>query len=253
MLNILGIGLRGLKSITLEEADVIRASETVYLDGYTSMLPAGAVGEISSFFQKEVVPVGRDFIEGKSPIIDICESRNVALLVVGDGMSATTHGILAASCRSRGIEVKVYENASIINAIPGRLGLYGYRMGPIVSLPFITGSFFPSSVFSKIYRNHENGMHTIVLLDLKDGRTIDTKQAFAWLKELESRSSLKHFLSEETICVVSALYHDSEKIACGHIDDLMHEEFDSPSSIVILSKPDTYESENINLLSGNKK
>ncbi|MEM0155048.1 MAG: diphthine synthase [Thermoplasmataceae archaeon] len=251
MLNIIGIGLRGLKSITLEEADVIRSGDIIYIDEYTSVPPAGTIGEISGFFQRKIISVGREFIEGKSPIVESCESKNVVLLVVGDGMSATTHGVLAASCRSRGIDVKVYENASIVNAIPGRLGLYGYRMGPPVSLPFLTDGFFPQSVFSKIYRNHENGMHTIVLLDLKDGKTIEPYQAFIWLKELENRSALKHFLSGETICVVSALYHDTEKIVCGNIDDLMRLEFDSPSSIVILSKPDAFEIENLRSFSGN--
>ena len=69
MLNIIGIGLRGLESITLGSSDLIRSSDEVYLDTYTSILPDGTTDEISRFFNREIIPAGREFIEGESPII----------------------------------------------------------------------------------------------------------------------------------------------------------------------------------------
>lgn len=245
MLNILGIGLRGLRSITLEEADVIRSSDVVYLDSYTSIYPKDAIDEISSFFNIPIIPVRREFVEGESPLLKECETRKVALLVIGDGMSATTHKVIELGCLSKGIQVHVYENASILNVVPGKLGLYTYKMGPPVSLPFLENNFFPVSVFNKISRNHSNGMHTIVLLDLKDGRTVETKLALKWLLELEEKSGKEKFLSDATICIVSAVSHNNEKIKCGSINLLRADDFAPPCSIVILSGPDEFEKENI--------
>jgi diphthine synthase len=245
MLNIIGIGLRGLESITIESADVIRSSDEVYLDTYTSILPDGSQDEISRFFNREIIAVGREFIEGESPIIERSRNRTVSLLVAGDGMSATTHKVLEKTCISMGISVNVLENASILNVIPGRLGLYTYKMGPPVSLPFITDKFFPVSVFNKIRRNHSNGMHTIVLLDLKSGRNIGISQAIGWLLEMESTAEGEKFLDNEHVCVVSRVSQAGEKIMCGNIRSLESIDFQSPAAIVILSNPDTFEMENI--------
>lgn len=245
MLNIIGIGLRGLESITLGSADVIRTSDEVYLDTYTSILPDGSLDEISRFFNREVIPVGREFIEGESPIIERSRNLTVSLLVAGDGMSATTHKVLEKTCISIGISVKVYENASILNVIPGRLGLYTYKMGPPVSLPFITDKFFPASVFNKIRRNHSNGMHTIVLLDLKSGRNIEITQAIGWLLEMENMAGGEKFLDNEHVCIVSRVSQAGEKILCGNAKALKSFDFQSPAAIVILSNPDTFEMENI--------
>jgi len=245
MLNIIGIGLRGLESITLGSADLIRSSDEVYLDTYTSILPEGSLGEISRFFNREIIPVGREFIEGDSPIIERSRNTTVSLLVSGDGMSATTHKVLERTCISMGISVRVYENASILNVIPGRLGLYTYKMGPPVSLPFITDKFFPTSVFTKIRRNHSNGMHTIVLLDLKSGRNIEISQAITWLLEMEISAEGEKFLNDEQVCVVSRARQPGEKILCGSIMSMKSIDFQSPAAIVILSNPDTFEMENI--------
>jgi diphthine synthase len=245
MLNIIGIGLRGLESITLGSADLIRSSDEVYLDTYTSILPDGTLDEISRFFNREIIAAGREFIEGESPIIESSRNLTVSLLVPGDGMSATTHKVLEKTCISMGISVNVLENASILNVIPGRLGLYTYKMGPPVSLPFITDKFFPASVFNKIRRNHSNAMHTIVLLDLKSGRNIEISQAIKWLLEMETTAGGEKFLDNEEVCVVSRVSQAGEKILCGKIKALESIDFQSPAAIVILSNPDTFEMENI--------
>jgi len=245
MLNIVGLGLQGLSSITIGGAEAIRSSDEVYLDSYTSVLQQDALKEISEYFDRKIIPVERDFIEGPSPILDMCRTRNISLLVVGDGMSATTHKILEQNCASSGVTVRVFENASILNVIPWRLGLYTYKMGPPVSLPFLSDSFFPTSVFSKIIRNHSNGMHTIVLLDLKSGQTIDILQALEWLQEMEKRAGGDSILSKEEICVVSRVRQPGEKIIYGSIEKLKTVHFGSPASIVIPSNPDTFEKENL--------
>jgi diphthine methyl ester synthase len=77
--------------------------------------------------------------------------------------SATTHTDLALRARTLGIRTKVIHNASIINAVSS-CGLQLYNFGQVVSLPFFTETWKPSSFYPKIKENKDLGLHTLVLL-----------------------------------------------------------------------------------------
>jgi diphthine synthase len=49
----------------------------------------------------------------------------------------------------------------------GCCGLMVYRFGEIVSIPFFTETWKPTSFYKKIAENSERKLHTLVLLDIK--------------------------------------------------------------------------------------
>jgi diphthine synthase len=90
----------------------------------------------------------------------------VALLIVGDPFSATTHSDLTARADELGVPLTVYHNASIMNAA-GVTGLQLYRFGQTVSIPFFKENWRPHSFATKIRANVEADLHTMCLLDIK--------------------------------------------------------------------------------------
>lgn len=60
------------------------------------------------------------------PFLLCCSARQVAVLVVGDPLSATTHSDLIVRCSEAGVPWKVIHNASIMTAV-GQCGLQLYR------------------------------------------------------------------------------------------------------------------------------
>ena len=42
-----------------------------------------------------------------------------------------------------------------------------YEFGEIVSVPYFTEKWRPDSFYDKIAKNRANGLHTLVLLDIK--------------------------------------------------------------------------------------
>ena len=73
-----------------------------------------------------------------------------------------------------GIQTKVIHNASIINAVSS-CGLQLYNFGQVVSLPFFTDTWKPSSFYPKIKENMDAGVHTLVLLGIPILNLIDCR------------------------------------------------------------------------------
>ena len=62
--------------------------------------------------------------------------------------------------------MNVIHNASIVSAM-GCCGLQVYRFGEIVSIPFFTEKWRPTSFYAKIKENATRKLHTLALLDIK--------------------------------------------------------------------------------------
>ena len=99
-------------------------------------------------------------------MIEEAKTMTVSFLVVGDPFCATTHTDLYLRCMADGVKVNVIHNASIVSAM-GCCGLQVYRFGEIVSIPFFTATWRPTSFYAKIKANATRNLHTLALLDIK--------------------------------------------------------------------------------------
>jgi len=238
MLNIIGIGLRGTGSITFDEFDALRTSDLVYIDQYTSIGQPGLVKKISSMLDREVIPLNREDLENGS-ILKPAMDKTVSLIVIGDPLMATTHNEIRFEALNRGIKVRLFENASIINTAVGKAGLMIYKVAPPVSLPKVNEKFFPMSVIDKIKRNLEIGLHTPLLIDLDGAENIPLHDAIESLMEMQNRRGYKGLIDE--VCILSRISFKDERIIFGKIDDVMHENAASPYMIIILASLDDNE------------
>ncbi|MFO8016541.1 MAG: diphthine synthase, partial [Candidatus Woesearchaeota archaeon] len=164
-LYMVGIGLSDEKDISVKGLEAVRSSDHVYLESYTSILQV-PVSRLEEFYGRKVTRAGRDLVENKAEqMLDRAKDSDVAFLVAGDPMSATTHIDLMLRAEKKGIKLKVIHNASVLNAV-GITGLQLYKFGKTASMPF------PHNVRSQtpydiLKVNMKNNMHTLMLLDLE--------------------------------------------------------------------------------------
>jgi diphthine methyl ester synthase len=169
VLFIIGLGLADENDITLKGLQAIKSCEHVYLESYTSILMVPDYQErLEKLYGKPITVATREIVELQADDLLIEQSRtsNVAFLVVGDPLSATTHTDLILRARAQKIPVKIIHNASIMTAI-GSSGLQGYNFGQTVSIPFWTAEWKPDSWLERIGENLRIGCHTLCLGDIK--------------------------------------------------------------------------------------
>ena len=200
MLYLIGIGLNDEKDITVKGLEAIRSCGSVYLENYTSLM-ARSVEQLEQFYGKKITVATRRVVEQSDELLVAAKNGNVALLVIGDPWGATTHIDIMLRCRKEGIPFKVINNASIMTAI-GITGLQIYKFGKTTSVPFPDKNFRPETSYEVINQNRMLGLHTLLMLDIRQeaGRFMTVAQAIDVLSEIESRKGRGVF-TQETFCV----------------------------------------------------
>ena len=177
VLYLIGLGLSDEYDITLKGLRAVQSCDRVYLESYTSILLVDdCVARMEALYGKPITMAYRETVELEADdILDAALTGNVAFLVVGDPLSATTHTDLivrAREFRQRGadaptpVTVRIIHNASITTAL-GSSGLAGYNFGQTVSIPFWTEGWRPDSWLARIGDNLALGLHTLCLSDIK--------------------------------------------------------------------------------------
>ena len=135
-LCIIGIGLNDEKDISLKGLEVIKSSDLVYLENYTSILSC-SVERLEQLYGQEIILADREMVESKAEdtILKEAKTKNVAFLVVGDALTATTHVDLLLRAKKAGIETKIIHSSSVLTAV-AITGLQLYSFGKTASIPF---------------------------------------------------------------------------------------------------------------------
>src|SRR3989344_8556739 len=115
MLYLIGIGLE-LKDISLKALEAIKKCKKVYLDNYTSV--GASVKELEKLIEKSIIIGERSLIEDNiESILKEAKNDDIAILVYGDPLIATTHINYVIEAKKQDINVKIIHNISIANAI----------------------------------------------------------------------------------------------------------------------------------------
>ncbi|MDO8481205.1 MAG: diphthine synthase [Nanoarchaeota archaeon] len=179
-LYLIGLGLANPEDITVRGLKTLKSCDVVYLENYTSILQKN-VQELENLYGKKVILADREQIEQKADeLLDKAKKGDVALLVVGDPMCATTHVDLLLRAKEKGVQTQILHNASIVSAI-GAVGLEVYKYGKITSIPFHHANVStPVDVYKM---NASMGLHTLFLLDLdpKSGKFLGIQEAAEYL------------------------------------------------------------------------
>jgi diphthine synthase len=239
MFSLIGLGLNPPASISVAALDALQTADVIYLENYTNL--GITHQELSQFLQKPVMPAPRTAVESEDVMLEATE-KNVALCIIGDVFSATTHSVLYIDCIKQGIPVEVYAAAGIMNSI-GITGLELYKFGETISIPYPLQSFDPTSYVDKLHANKERGLHTLCLLDIKsdEGRYMTVREAVGILIG-------KNAVDDDTLMIGCARIGTDNVIKAGTPGALLEYSFGAqPHCIVVPGKLNAVEEEFIEL------
>uniref|UniRef100_A0A224YVN1 diphthine methyl ester synthase n=1 Tax=Rhipicephalus zambeziensis TaxID=60191 RepID=A0A224YVN1_9ACAR len=276
MLYLVGLGLGDVRDITIKGLEIVKKCSKVYLESYTSVLSVGAA-QLEEFYGKQLIVADRELVEqGCADMLEAAVEEDVAFLVVGDPLGATTHSDLMLRAHERGVKTQVVHNASILTAV-GCCGLQLYNFGETVSIVMWTDTWRPHSYYDKIAANRKRGLHTLCLLDIKmkeksienliKGRDVYEPPRFMTVAEAASQlieilqvkksegvpaSELAY--DEDSACVgLARVGMETQQITCCSLKDMSSCDLGSPlHSLVIPGKLHPMEIDMLRLFATNR-
>lgn len=162
MLYIIGLGLNE-RSMTKEGLDALSKCKKIYLEEYTVDFPY-TKHQLEEILNKKLISANREKVESLS-LVDEANKLNVALLVYGSPLTATTHITLVDECKASNVRYKLIYNASIFDAV-AESGLSLYKFGKVASMPAWKKSFEPTSFMQIVKDNMSIEAHSLILIDI---------------------------------------------------------------------------------------
>jgi diphthine methyl ester synthase len=221
-LYLIGTGMNE-KSLTVEALEILKSCDTIYLENYTVNFPYPKKN-LETNYNIKIQELDRQKIEDES-ILQEAKTSEVALLVYGDALSATTHIQLILEAKKQNIPYKILHNASILTTI-AETGLSLYKFGKTTSMPNWTEhTNKPTSFANYIEQNQSIGAHTLILTDIG----LEIKNAIQQLEE-----SYKEL--PEKIIAISRAGTERQKIFYDTPENLKKENVAMPFCLIIPSE-----------------
>ncbi len=232
MLYIIGLGLE-VNGISLHGKKILKSADIkkVYLEEYTVDFPY-TKKELEKELKIKTISANREFIESEG-IVSIAKKEDVALLIYGSPLSATTHISLINSCKKQKVKYKIIYAGSVFDAV-AESGLQLYKFGKATSLPKWQKNFQPKSFIEIIKENQSIEAHTLLLIDIGLN--------FSSCKEQLKEAKFKF----EKVVVCSRLGVKS-KIFYDSLDKIPENKIEAPYCIIIPGKLSVSEKEALEL------
>lgn len=208
MLYLISLGLFDKNDVSNRAIDAAKKCDKLYIERYTNYY-GSSNKELENIFGTKIVELKREEVESLK-LIKEAKKENVALLVIGDVFSATTHTSLMLEAMNKNIKVEVIHGSSILTAI-GETGLMLYNFGKIVSIPKENKKIVSPYEVLKLNKD----LHTLFLLDLD----LNFNEAIQYLLDLEDMKKEKQF-NGNRLCVVCCM-GKKKIIKSGKAKDLM--------------------------------
>ncbi|HYK92625.1 MAG TPA: diphthine synthase [Thermoplasmata archaeon] len=234
----IGAGLDDERGLSARALEVLRTTRTVFAEEYTSVLAPGSLDRLADALGAPIVCLDRASLESGVPVLEaLTQGGPIALLTAGDPFAATTHVALRLACEKAGHTWKYLPAASIVTAAAGFLGLMQYRFGRVVSVPFTSPGFAPTSPLLLIERNRSMDLHTLVLLDLRpsEHRFLAASEALEYLFALDADRRV--LAPDRPLGVVARVGTDSAQAWWGVPEVLRRVDFGPPLHAVIVPAP----------------
>jgi len=235
-LYIIGTGLNDEKDISVKALDVIKNSDIVYLENYTSILSCD-IEKLEKLYNKKIILADRELVEKKAEqtILEQAKTKDVAFLVIGDALTATTHIDLLLRARKLGIKTEIIHNASIFTAI-AQTGFQLYNFGKTTSIPFFEEFIEIETPYDVLKQNKELGMHTLFLLDLdpSNERFMTVNDGVEILLKIEEKKK-QNIFAKDTLCIGCARLGSKDQIIqAGTAEELLGYDFGKPPHCLIV-------------------
>jgi diphthine synthase len=224
MLYIIGLGLNE-NGISLEGKEAVKKCNKVYLEAYTADFPYD-IENLEKSLEVNMEKLGRDGVESDK-LVEEAKEKDVALLVYGSPLFATTHETLLLDAKKAKVNIKVIYSAGIFDAL-GETGLQLYKFGKVTSMPRWQKNFAPTSFMDVVKENQGIKAHSLILTDIG-------------LSLLDSVNELKTSADEKKIklnkiVVCSQLGTENAVIIYDNFEDIKKKKIKHPFCLVIPSE-----------------
>jgi diphthine methyl ester synthase len=223
-LYIIGLGLT-TRGISLHGKKILKNVSKIYLESYTVEFPY-TKNELEKELKIKVIDVGREVVESER-LVNESKDEDVALLVYGSPLSATTHISLINSCKENNVKVSVLHAGSVLSAV-AECGLSLYKFGKTASIPKWVPGFKPTSYMDIVKDNQKIGAHTLMLVDI--GLSFDDCR-----KQLD--------ISEKV--VVCSKLGVKSRFFYSTLDDIDSDKVKAPYCIIVPGEISDYELESL--------
>jgi len=232
--------------------ETIKKADVLLLESYTSFLPEGYVDFIEKETGKKAVPLSRQDLEDNvKATVSRAKDNDIALLIPGDPLVATTHHLVINTARKLDIGVEVFHSASAFTAAIGESGLDIYKFGPTVTVPFWFENYRPTSFLDLIRRNLENKEHTLVLLDIdqKAHRPMSLDEAVGILRSAEEARRHGFVKDDLKVIILANAGREGQEVkyvALGRITDELRRSLSGKAiALVVPAQTSFAEEENL--------
>ena len=234
MLYIVGLGLYDEKDITLGGLEVLKKCSKIYAEFYTNLWH-GSIKNLEALAGNEIKILDRRALEEKpDELLNHAKTGDVALLIPGDPMAATTHIDVVLRAEKLGINVKIIHSSSIFSAV-GETGIQLYKFGKTTSIVFPEKNYSPESPYDAIRDNLKMDLHTMCLLDVKydENRYMTVNDGIDILLQIEDKRGGQVF-TKKTLCLGCARLGGDETIKFGTAGELMKHDFGAQPHVLIV-------------------
>jgi diphthine synthase len=231
-----GLGLGSMEDMSVRALNALRACDVVYGEFYTSKLIDSDLSHLEDCIGKRIKKLDRADVEEGEELIEAAKSKKVAFVTAGDTMAATTHVDLRLRAMELGIPTRLIHGVSIFTACASALGLQPYKFGRTITLPFQEKGYSPSSPYENILENHKRGLHSLVLLDIREteGRYMSAAEGAKWLVDAEERIE-GGLIKDDTLMVGCARVGSaSEFLLAGYPSKLIQQDFGPPLHTLVV-------------------
>jgi len=245
MLYLIGLGLK-TSHLTLEALETIKKCDQVFLETYTSQYAQGFARDLKELIGRDFLELGRKGVEEnfESALLS-ASSNNIALLVFGNPLTATTHIQLLLDAKEKGIKTKVIPGISITNFV-AESGLDEYKFGRTVTICYHAPNYEPDTFYKQIIENQKIGLHTLCLLDIKkDENPQRMMNAIEAIEILEKIAKKKKQKTKFSYVALIGMGSEKQKILNGekNIREFKEIHYIFPQSLIVLGKTNEKEVE----------
>ena len=252
MLWFVGLGISGVKSISIEGQEILSKADIVYLEQFTSPIGKADLAKIKKMTNGEFKSAKRWLVEDGSEILKNAKRQKVVLLSYGDPYIATTH----IELRTRAIQEKIKTHSvhasSSLTSMIGECGLHFYKIGRMATIMNEMKSM--TTPYYVIYKNIIEGNHTVLLLEYNQDKDffLDPKDAMLGLIDTEKGQKRNVINSSTYAIVASRIGFKDQSIISGKISSLQKMDFGKPPhTIIITGRLHFTESDALKILSQN--
>ncbi len=232
-LYFIGMGL-SRSTMTDRAKDLISKADVVVYDTYTSFSCDISLDYVKSLASGEVMEATRELLENKNrELINLAKDKNVAIVSVGDAMIATTHVSMAIDAMNAGVKVTVIPGVSVHCYLISKSMLSSYKFGRSVTVVYPSLGIVDTTPYNVIKANKSLGLHTVLYLDIKQGKFMSPNEAVHLLLQMENMKKEMVIREEDLIVVGSRLGCNDESVMSITLREAENYDFGKPPHILI--------------------